>query len=57
MNPFNTPIAETYFELNAALIKAGANNPDQLIEILPMYLKQSHEIACLLQKQKVSASH
>lgn len=57
MNPFNNPIAETYFELNAVLIKAGANNPDQFLKIYPKYLKQSAEMACLLHKQKVSATH
>ena len=57
MNPFNTPIAETYLELVAALIKAGANNPDQFFKILPKYLKQSKQMACELYKQKVSATH
>ena len=57
MNPFNTPTAETYFELNAALIKAGASNPDYFIKILPEYLKQSAAMACELNKQKVSATH
>lgn len=57
MNPFNTPIAETYLELVAALIKAGANNPDQFFKLYPKYFKQSNEMACLLHKQKVSATH
>jgi hypothetical protein len=57
MNPFNTPKADTYLELIAALIKAGAKNPDQFLKLYPKYLKQSAEMACLLHKQKVSATH
>lgn len=56
MNPFNTPTAKAWLQLNE-LIKACANHPDHLMKILPLYLKYSAAMTHLLNQQKVSATH
>lgn len=53
MNPFNTPMAETYLELNAALIKSGANNPEKLLKIFPQLCEHSLAMARLLTQKTV----
>ena len=56
MNPFNTPTAKTWLQLNA-LVEACANHPEHLKKLLPVYRKCLAEMTRLLQQQKVSATH